>query len=423
MAGRSGAPEDALAATNEIGYRNAVRDLGHMIPGVDFDALSNDTDSARFQIFEVPDETIQSFDIASEIGAALSRDMPYPKTSLASGGETGHKRGDAFLRGVMRSKGAGVSQVRSGPLAQLLRTDHSFILNSFDLHSEPTGQFAGLLERVFGVNTNVNTYLSCGSAEGFGAHWDNHDVLILPLVGSKTWRIYEPVDIVPHTRVYGPSAVTDRLVWEGEIAPGMGLFIPRGYGHLVSGNDALSIHHTVGINRLIAASVISRAFSLSFRRPRMRANYPRELTETPTSYQGSVFDNRDALLAELSEIVDEGALEANWALSRSTVPPRNWGSFEQTWTALASGNWDNARIRLVAPTGVHLGPEYGNAVAFAAAGRLMTVLKECLEPFWALASGEPTTVSALPDCSPGSLTKEEFVSGMVLRGLVEVGKP
>jgi hypothetical protein len=50
-----------------------------------------------------------------------------------------------------------------------------------------------MVETEIGVNTEVNLYWTGTSAtNGFHPHWDNQDVFVLQLQGTKRWRVYEP---------------------------------------------------------------------------------------------------------------------------------------------------------------------------------------------------------------------------------------
>lgn len=107
--------------------------------------------------------------------------------------------------------------------------------------------FTNDLSRATGAPAQVNLYLSERDAPGFGRHWDDHDVLILQCRGRKQWRLFAPTALSPRfgvtpTREFGAS------VFSTILEPGLALFIPRGWGHEVSGfAREVSLHYTIGL--------------------------------------------------------------------------------------------------------------------------------------------------------------------------------
>jgi hypothetical protein len=99
------------------------------------------------------------------------------------------------------------------------------------------------------AHCQVNVYISVGDAPGFGAHWDDHDVVILPIAGSKFWDVEEPSAVAPVKDVI-PAGGTGRSTWSGVLSRGNALYIPRGWPHRVSGiGEEVSVHLTISIRR------------------------------------------------------------------------------------------------------------------------------------------------------------------------------
>ncbi|MDB5308472.1 MAG: Cupin 4 family protein [Gemmataceae bacterium] len=53
------------------------------------------------------------------------------------------------------------------------------------------------LEIVFHCPVHANMYLTPEGAQGFDAHFDTHEVLVLQLEGTKTWRVYGSARTAP----------------------------------------------------------------------------------------------------------------------------------------------------------------------------------------------------------------------------------
>jgi hypothetical protein len=100
-----------------------------------------------------------------------------------------------------------------------------------------------MLERATGRRSGWNAYLSHGASDGFGAHWDDHDVLVVQVVGTKRWHLYEPVEPAP-VRGRSPDTVAAAEWATFDLAPGDVLALPRGWGHRVVGTSSWSVHLT-----------------------------------------------------------------------------------------------------------------------------------------------------------------------------------
>lgn len=119
-------------------------------------------------------------------------------------------------------------------------------------------EFVNCLSRVSGVRAQVNTYVSEREAPGFGLHWDDHDVLIIQLIGAKHWEILQPVALSPLVPWVSKEAFGES-VFSTVLRPGEGLFIPRGWGHRVHGFEgSTSAHYTVGLRRPTLIDLLPR---------------------------------------------------------------------------------------------------------------------------------------------------------------------
>lgn len=137
-----------------------------------------------------------------------------------------------------------------------LRAGRTFIVHRIDQYDRATlRSFAEDLELVAGVPVGVNCYLSRNDAEGFGRHWDDHDVLVLQVEGRKLWEVHQPTHLSP-VRGYVHDELAGPPTWSGVLEPGQGLFIPRGWAHRVDGLDERSVHLTVGVHRPSVLEVV-----------------------------------------------------------------------------------------------------------------------------------------------------------------------
>ncbi|MFE4639160.1 JmjC domain-containing protein [Streptomyces sp. NPDC056773] len=84
----------------------------------------------------------------------------------------------------------------------------------------------------------VNCYITAGDASAFDIHSDDHDALILQLLGRKHWQVDTRVGA--RSRDLAPDSL-DRV-----LEPGTCLSVPRDTAHRVAGTGELTVHLTIG---------------------------------------------------------------------------------------------------------------------------------------------------------------------------------
>ena len=135
------------------------------------------------------------------------------------------------LQGLM-NKGASLIIDNLAPLVPtLLRLEHA-------------------IERKLGSQTLINAYLTEKKGGAFGAHYDNHDVLIVQVLGEKTWELFAPTERPADSRREWRQSLPHPkdVIVERQLRAGQMLLIPRGTWHRASVNDgAMSLHLTVTI--------------------------------------------------------------------------------------------------------------------------------------------------------------------------------
>jgi len=125
---------------------------------------------------------------------------------------------------------------------------NTIVLNSLHHRFDPIRKFCYELEEVFGHNVSANSYLTPANAQGFQAHFDSHDVLILQIDGVKRWKIYEQYVKFPLTTKDTPYfQPLDQPAIEVVLKPGDLLYIPRGVVHEALTENSHSLHLTIGI--------------------------------------------------------------------------------------------------------------------------------------------------------------------------------
>lgn len=118
------------------------------------------------------------------------------------------------------------------------------------------------LEAVFHCPVHANLYLTPQGAQGFDAHFDTHEVLVLQLEGHKTWRLYGSGRSLPLVGERYQVARDDLgPPHEVHLSPGDLLYLPRGHIHEAFTAECASLHLTVGINVFRWADLLHQALA------------------------------------------------------------------------------------------------------------------------------------------------------------------
>lgn len=132
------------------------------------------------------------------------------------------------------------------------------------------------LEALFHCPVHANMYLTPEKAQGFAAHFDPHEVLVLQLEGSKHWRLYDRARAFPLMDERFDMS-RDKIGQPREVflEPGDLLYIPRGFVHEAFTQEGASLHLTVGINVYRWADLLHEAVDAVARRDeRFRGSLP-----------------------------------------------------------------------------------------------------------------------------------------------------
>jgi cupin superfamily protein len=149
----------------------------------------------------------------------------------------------------------------------------TIVLQALHVNWHPLAVFCRLLEEALGHGVQANAYYTPRGSQGFGAHHDTHDVLVLQVAGGKRWRLYDPLFELPlkHQRYSSAlgehGAPTDEL----ELRAGDTLYLPRGWLHEAETSATDSLHLTIGITAYTWLDAVKDALAdcedeLAFRR-------------------------------------------------------------------------------------------------------------------------------------------------------------
>jgi ribosomal protein L16 Arg81 hydroxylase len=133
----------------------------------------------------------------------------------------------------------------------LFRKGATIILNRINRVEPQIRLICRDLQLFFGVLVQANAYFTPPRSQGFGTHFDGHDVFILQMFGEKVWKVYdctfpyateESASLQDRGRKPTTKVVIEHILREGEI-----LYVPRGFPHEAITQDIPSFHVTIGV--------------------------------------------------------------------------------------------------------------------------------------------------------------------------------
>jgi hypothetical protein len=139
--------------------------------------------------------------------------------------------------------------VDSRKALRLYSAGATIILNRVHTYHQPLAELCGLLGKELSAPCQTNVYLTPPSASGLKTHYDTHDVFIIQISGSKTWRVHGVALDLPLAGQGTDAniATAGEPTIETELKEGQVLYIPRGWTHDAVTTSAASLHITLGV--------------------------------------------------------------------------------------------------------------------------------------------------------------------------------
>ena len=166
-------------------------------------------------------------------------------------------------------KGAVLNHYQSGA---------TLIFNQLDRNDASLARFCRALEHVFSLRVQANVYLTPPGSQGFGTHYDDHDVFILQISGSKRWRFFQKPILNPYKgeKYQRGSHTPSNDKRECVLSAGDSIYIPRGLMHEAENyGDQPSLHVTVGLLAKTWADLMLEALSeVALRNSEFRKSLP-----------------------------------------------------------------------------------------------------------------------------------------------------
>ncbi|AIA06472.1 cupin domain-containing protein [Streptomyces noursei] len=181
----------------------------------------------------------------------------------------------AYVHPVVSKRHTVWRRIEPGNLHHQLADGASLVLDAVDALHRGVEGLAEALERHLRTDVQVNLYASWTSKEGFGLHFDDHDVVVLQLEGAKRWKIHTPTRTDPlRIDVEAPEPPDGEPLAEIVLQAGDMLYLPRGWWHAVAATEGRSLHLTCGLKPTTGADLLSWLADQLRASTTVRANLP-----------------------------------------------------------------------------------------------------------------------------------------------------
>jgi hypothetical protein len=157
---------------------------------------------------------------------------------------------------------------------------YTIVLESIHRYVRAIGSLLHAIEVELNFATQVNAYFTPPESQGFVPHYDEHDVLILQIRGSKIWHLYDGVDVAPRAALRHEPVAADTLPSPTDVRLEVGdvLYLPGGRVHAAEATSEVSVHLTVGVLAPTLLLLVTRALNS------LSGSYDRVHTQLPPRY-------------------------------------------------------------------------------------------------------------------------------------------
>jgi len=127
----------------------------------------------------------------------------------------------------------------------------TLVLDQLQTREPKLDRLCRALQHELGYPFQTNCYLTPPNGAGFTPHWDNHDVFILQVLGSKHWKLEHERRRLPGRSDYmteEEGRVVKKDADSFTLKQGDLIYIPRGVVHAAECGADPSLHITLGIH-------------------------------------------------------------------------------------------------------------------------------------------------------------------------------
>lgn len=143
----------------------------------------------------------------------------------------------------------------------LFNTGATLVIQAGQRYFDNLSKCCLALSQKFNSPVQANLYITPDRSVGFNPHWDTHDVFVLQISGTKTWKLYGFEKELPTKNQKFISAGYNKEPLQTlQLFPGDFLYVPRGYVHDAMADDGISAHITIGVLSYTWARLFNEVF-------------------------------------------------------------------------------------------------------------------------------------------------------------------
>jgi len=299
----------------------------------------------------------------------------------------------------------GVPRLDAGGLAICLAQGASLVLDDAQELAPRVRELMQGFQEALHTDAFANLYAGWHGQKAFSLHWDPQEAIVIQLYGRKRWKVYRPTRTHPlKNDIEPPAQPTGAPVWEGIIADGDVLYIPRGWWHEAYPLNEPSLHLTISLTPPTAMDYLAWAVSRLRRQQDMRASLP----VGDDAALAAAMQTISGLLSGLLQEAPLGTFLQEWDANIRPNPHIKLSAapYEQ----LAGVSQESA-IRLASLHRLSFAP-HGENFEFFAAGRLWTVPMTLQPALAKLHNGRELSLSELTQALLDPSAKPDLIKSL-----------
>ena len=298
----------------------------------------------------------------------------------------------------------GVPRLDAGGLATALAQGASLILDDVqELAPRVRALMTGFQEALH-TDAFANLYAGWHRQKAFHVHWDAQEAMVLQLCGRKHWKVYGPTRLHPlKNDIEAPPPPSAPPAWEGILADGDALYIPRGWWHEAFPLDEPSLHLTVSLTPPTALDYLGWAMA----RLRCHAELRASLSADDAA-QAKTTGLIGRLLADTLKQAPLSDFLREW---EANIRPTPHIRLPDAPYVQLSAITDDSLIQLASVNRLSFAHE-GEHFAFAAAGRLWTVPAALMPALARLRNSGSLRVADLAAALPNVSARSDLVKSL-----------
>jgi ribosomal protein L16 Arg81 hydroxylase len=310
----------------------------------------------------------------------------------------------------------GVPRLDAGGLAVCLAQGASLILDDAQELAPRVQELLQSFQDVLHTDTFTNLYAGWHSQKAFDVHWDPQEAIVLQLSGKKRWKVYRPTRLHPlKNDIELPQQPVGEPVWEGIMADGDVLYIPRGWWHVAFPLNEPSLHLTVSLTPPTGMDYLGWAVSKLRHHAGARASLSPD-----AAAQGA--DDISKLLAGLVNAQSVSNFLSEWDANIRPSPHIRLPNAPYEQLSVVT---DDSRVRLASLHRLSFST-HGENFEFIAGGRLWTVPKSLQPALAKLHNARACTVAELVAALSAPSAKADLFKSLAVlasAGVILIEKP